>query len=526
MRKVYSLILMAIFFLAPFATVFAQDETPPQPMPIQVEKPLLKPLEGSALPSKVGPMVPLGFSTLATTTYTLSGRIIEAEEQFDAEKGEFVEVPVAGVTLTTPSGASVVTDDNGFYSITVPAGSSIWPRKEGYDFEPAYMQAKANNTAANFSAVSSSNALAAPTGQVIPNPSFEIVPYYWNPISGNSAGFTPYYTTAKKRTGSWSGFTGMTSTQRNSFESWSRWRTQAITIPDDATKAELVLYMWPKSSDTLFTLTNTPSRLAPPAPLGIDTETPGLMALGYDMQYVAVLDANTNIVLEYLYRRCRNDQVWRKLGPFNLLAYSGQTIKIEFGTVNDTDTKKTLAYFDDVTLNIETSGVSCYNLLLNSKMSTNTGWATYSTTLPPFYTTSYYYSYPRSLKTGLAAGQAYPATGNEWTTEAYQLFTIPADATFARLTMRLLPRSTNTVTKAEPQYGYIGDDVGVEGEKLLFKWWSLNSSTWLYRAFNVLSFRGTDQSVIVGTVNRRYSANYKTVLYTDDVYLTVCVPTP
>jgi hypothetical protein len=74
----------------------------------------------------------------------------------------------------------------------------------------------------------------------------------------------------------------------------------------------------------------------------------GKEALASDVQYVLVLDQFDNWIDTLLWQRS-DAQVW-KLHTFDLSQYSGQSIKIQFGTFNDGLGGVTAMYVDDVSL--------------------------------------------------------------------------------------------------------------------------------------------------------------------------------
>ena len=161
---------------------------------------------------------------------------------------------------------------------------------------------------------------------------------------------------------------------------------------------------------------------------------------------MAVIRASDNTIINYLMYVNRNDQIWLGLGPVSLLAYAGQTIKLEFGVANDIDALKTSAYFDDVNLYMCTPdpvAQTCTSTgyLLNQDFETNTGWTIKPSVRPSLYSTEFFTSGTWSMLSGLPVWQANTLPGTGTWSEFYQAFTIPANATFAQLSYSLLPRS-------------------------------------------------------------------------------------
>ncbi len=533
MKKMMYFTLVLMFLLAPLSVALAEDEPPQPQIPADADQRVFLPV------------------MMRQQSYTISGRITASNTALGSSTVPS-ETALAGVTLRDSLGRTAVTDAYGRFTINVREGDTVTPEKVGYYFYPTYINANSNQNNANFTGFSPSADATAPNAQVIPNPSFEVVPYYWNPISGNAAGYTPYYTNLNANTGVMSGFTGIRSGQYNFNESWSRWRTHEITIPTLATQADLNLFIWPQTAEIPFAATDAQAGGAakpePPAALiGMDTESPDVPTLGYDVQYVAVIDPITNEILPggILYWQLRNDQAWLPIGPLSLLTFAGRTVKIEFGTVNDTDAYKSLAYFDDVTLDITEGAVTCTNILLNPDMEGAGGWVYNPQIVIPLISTDFFWSPTHSLKTGIAAADTWYYS----TTEAYQPFTIPTTAIYARLRMLILPKSTSwwgwysdleainldpakqvplspqETNQVDSQYAHIAGSAGGEGLYLLFKYFGVDSAYWIAKSYNLLPLRGQTLSVQFGVGNVTSSWS-KQVLYTDDVYLDVCTPTP
>ena len=186
-------------------------------------------------PGEAGTIIYLPTVMLMMPSYTVSGQVKDAQD-----------VPLSGVTVKDANGRTATTNINGQYSMVVVGGNQVLsPAKPGYNFDPVTARVKISQSLAdqNFTAVAACDA-------PILNPSFETVPYYWNPISLNANGYEPYYTNEKANTGIESSFTGIRDSQLN-IASWSRWRTHEISIPITATSADVTLFLWPKTSQTV-----------------------------------------------------------------------------------------------------------------------------------------------------------------------------------------------------------------------------------------------------------------------------------
>jgi hypothetical protein len=452
-------------------------------------------------------------------TYQVAGQIKDAQD-----------LPLSDVTITGAGGETATTDANGFYNIRVMSGDQQFQAsKPGYVFDPEPAQLEVDQDIAN---LNFTGMLAC--ANVIPNPSFEVVPFYWNPISGNANGYTPTYSNERAKTGINSGLTGIRFWQTN-LPSWSRWRTHEITIPAGTTSADLFMSFWPASTEPIAK--GDPEI---PAEVGFDTEAPDAPMIYDDAQYIAVIDPATNVVLDWLLWIRMYDQAWVTAGPIDLLPWTGTTIKLEFGTYNDGLGGVTYTFFDDVDLTIcpAVPPTSCDNYTVNPDFEGIGGWIAKPSSLLPTYTTQYWFSPFWSVLSGVADGAPNPFPGVWTTTEFYQTVTIPADAYYTKLSMRLLPHSTQIASLApettapeisdetyapmasESQYAFIMDATGTIDYQMLFKWPHLDSLTWLYREFDVIDFRGQTISVLFGAAND--GINGDTGLYVDDVFLYIC----
>ncbi len=114
---------------------------------------------------------------------------------------------------------------------------------------------------------------------------------------------------------------------------------QEVTIPTEATSATLRLW--------LYTMSEEPGDSLPsPALLFALPEA----ALANDVQYVIIRDENDELIDTLLWQRS-DDREWT-FHEFDLTAYAGQTIKLNFGVYNDGFDGITAMYLDDVSLEI------------------------------------------------------------------------------------------------------------------------------------------------------------------------------
>lgn len=580
MKKIVYLATILFFMLgmvSPAVASPAADEPPPQ--------------HPNLANADIRTYLPLAVVNNSHATYTISGRIVTNKPKVTTTEtinGKvipvYTDVPINAVPVKDISnGNQVVTDANGRFQMTVRAHTKVKPDVAGYYFLPAYMEVTGDMplTALNFTGMAAGKAPEAPNAQMIPNPSFEVLPYYWNPISSGSMGFIPYYSDAEAHTGTLSGFTGIPLAYWGSWwwgwwsgwNSLSRWRSHELLVPWNATVATLDAWIWPDSEEPTALPDARPEKSSRPANpeamaearklIGYSTEDPNLPDLATDFQYLFVTDLN-NIIQDVLWSDLRDDQAWVDIGPIDLVAagYNGHVFKLEFGVYNN-GALFSRAFWDDITLDITTGAVTvtCNNILLNSDMEADSDWVEKNApqTVRPVYSTEYFWSPFRSLKTGLAPWDPIPVEPT-WpfrrmnsTTEAYQAFTIPDNAAYASLSFLVKPRSTGWYGWWDPmgeknmqgprgqevalrsespdqvtsQYAYIADATGAEGLWNLFKWWNVDSYYWYARSYDLWKLRGIPFSVLFGVGNMNYSQGpVKDVLYTDDVELNVCTVGP
>lgn len=99
---------------------------------------------------------------------------------------------------------------------------------------------------------------------------------------------------------------------------------QLVTIPSNISSAALTFYYWPVSNDSSQ----------------------------YGYQEADIVDSNGHI-LKQLFRTTSNNQTWQQK-TFNLLAYAGQTIGVQFldHELSNQGSYWTYMYVDDVSLNV------------------------------------------------------------------------------------------------------------------------------------------------------------------------------
>ncbi len=152
--------------------------------------------------------------------------------------------------------------------------------------------------------------------------------------------YTAKYSTVQQHSGARSVRTGITNQLDNIFSYSSAMQT--VTIPHDATKAELSYWIYPQSTETML--------FRAPANILEMNDRDALTAS--DVQLVLILDTNNNR-LARLYGDRRDDRTWI-FGKHDLLPFKGQTIKLYFGTFNNGRWNEgvTAMYVDDVELEV------------------------------------------------------------------------------------------------------------------------------------------------------------------------------
>jgi hypothetical protein len=477
--------------------------------------------------------------------YTVTGKVTDSAGQ-----------PVANVKVVDQSGRSVFTDAAGSYAMNnLPKQGALAPNKSGLVFSPSLAQLNlgGGNTPVNFNAFQQ-------CPDFIVNGSFEVDQAWQQPITEYSAG----YTTSAAHTGTRAMRTGITNANQNKY-SYSSTR-QPILIPAGTASATLRLWLYPMSSET--------STLAMPSALtGPEADEE---ALGSDGQYVLVLNTlndsgqedpynpNSGKLLETLLWTRSNNQQWSYY-EFNLSRYADPDedvwIKIQAGTYNDGVGGVTAMYVDDITLELCGAGAApvpptqpaqgaCTNAFINSDFSlVDRGWSIPVTAFSARYSYTQSRSAPQSMRTGIvdSAKNIYSYS------DAWQLATIPSNATSATLNMWIFPNSSQTMNGVQAadaealapqplagqrygeqalatdmQYVLLLDQYGYILETLWWERW--NYTNWMQLSFDLSDYAGRTVRIQFGTYNDGWDGI--TAMYVDDATLDVCTggsvpgPTP
>lgn len=146
------------------------------------------------------------------------------------------------------------------------------------------------------------------------------------------------YSNAQYHSPSRSMRTGIVTPSHNTW-SYSDFR-QEVSIPYNSNHVTLSMWVLPISGEMLDSL--------PPKPAIGSTFTDAQMS--GDVQYLLVMDTNYNI-LDVLLWQLSDSQTWTNM-QFDLRAYRGWTILLQWGTYNDGGGGITAMYVDDVTLQV------------------------------------------------------------------------------------------------------------------------------------------------------------------------------
>jgi hypothetical protein len=182
----------------------------------------------------------------------------------------------------------------------------------------------------------------SPTPSTTPGPCTELLVN--NNFEGSSGWVIPIteypagYSNAQYHSAYRSMRTGIVTPSHNTW-SYSDFR-QEVSIPYNSNNVTLSMWVLPISGEIL--------EAVPPKPAIGSTFTDELMS--GDVQYLLVMDTNYNI-LDVLMWQLSDSQTWTKM-QFDLRAFRGSTILLQWGTYNDGGGGITAMYVDDVTLQV------------------------------------------------------------------------------------------------------------------------------------------------------------------------------
>ncbi|MBC7237521.1 MAG: hypothetical protein H5T69_16890 [Chloroflexi bacterium] len=331
---------------------------------------------------------------------------------------------------------------------------------------------------------------------------------------------------------------------------------QQVTIPADATSAQLSFHIYPWSAE--------PGPIPTPLPR---TQAAPMMAdyLTYDVQYVLLLDQYGNWIDTLLWQAsdARSDQFWQ----FDLLGYAGRTIKLHFGAYNNGVNGVTGMYLDEVSLIVQapslcggvtptptgtrsvtptatrtrtptaTPSAVCTpvpDLIYNGDFEGWGGWHIPVTAYSAGFSTAQAHGGVWSLRLGIPPG----GINTKSYSDANQTVYIPVDTRSARLiywAYRLsgdagpiptpFPRVATELSSLEnlnydAQYLLILDASGNWIDTLM--WEATNSPSWAKFEFDVTRYAGRTIKFHFGVHNTGWGG--LTTMYIDDVQLLVDAP--
>ena len=447
--------------------------------------------------------------------HQISGRVLSPQN-----------VPIPGVTIQTDHGQTVVTNENGEYSIyRLSEGTyTLTPAMGGIIFSPpsSSVVVPPDLVSLNFTAdVICSEALL--------NGGFESNSDWDFPITE----YTAAYSTAEAHSGSRSARTGITNPADNRY-SYSSTR-QCVSIPSGITSASLTFWIKSFSGGANgLSIPNTPEIGSPL------NEVP----MAGDVQYVLVLDQNFNIINTLVWQ-LSNNQAWTKY-QFDLTSYKGRTIWLHFGTYNDGYNGISSMYVDDVSLTINPGGGSptpsptpapCNNLFDNPGFETVSAWEIPVTMYSAGYSTAQRHAGSWSMRTGITnpADNIYsysdfrqaiqiPNSGSI-PKAGFWLYSLSGEAKGLSQPEKITPTGrpfSETVLSGDLQYVLILDKYQNWIDTLV--WQRADEGYWHYFEFDLRPYAGSKIYLQFGTYN---DGGYGvTSMYVDDVSQYECASTP
>jgi hypothetical protein len=388
------------------------------------------------------------------------------------------------------------------------------------------------------------------------NSEFESETGWEIPITAYSAG----YSTAQAHSGTRSMRTGITVEADNRF-SYSDAR-QVVTIPATAASVTLRMWVYPVSTEsTTFLLPETAEGMSF-----------GDSPMANDVQYVIILNQYGTWIDTLLWQRS-NSKSWTE-HIFDLTAYRGRTIKIQFGTYNDGFDGFTAMYVDDAYLDVCTTSLptpsptrptptstatptptatvtpppaGCYEAVANGGFETVSSWYLPITVYSASYSSAQAHSGSWSLRTGIIN----PADNRYSYSSGQQTITIPATPDQAILRFWAYQSTGETpsslledlppilegftftdqgfgdgIMAGDVQYALILDTANKWIGTLL--WQRKDTGAWTEYIYDISAFAGRTIKLHFGTYNDGW--NGVTSMYIDDVSLQICpsepVPTP
>lgn len=318
--------------------------------------------------------------------------------------------------------------------------------------------------------------------------------------------------------------TGVPFTVADTYSYSDAWQT--VTIPSTATSAKLRMKLLPKSEQFVAA---RELAAAPPE----EGTVWGDAQLASDAQYVLILNPSTQqTIATLIWWTGSNASAWQSM-EFDLLAYKGQSIRIQFGSYNNGYGGRTVMYADDVYVDTCTSTppAVCTEKVTNGGFESGAGWYIPTTEFSAGYSTFLKHGGARSMRTGI-----YYWYHNRYSySDASQAVSIPAwigSATLRFYGRPITSEFTSAMLAEHPTAAQFGPSAmsGDAQYLLVLDYWGnwidtliwqrVNSSGWVYYQFDLKRFAGSTITLQFGTYNNGYDG--VTAFYIDDVSLQVC----
>lgn len=156
---------------------------------------------------------------------------------------------------------------------------------------------------------------------------------------------------------------------------------------------------------------------------------------------------------------------------------------------------------------------NCSELLINGNFEDNSGWELPATAFTPSYSTEQVSAGARSLRTGLPATEANRLSYSG----AYQLVTLPADASQVTLSGMLWIGNTGSASDADYAYIWLNDANGGLWQPFTSH---SDAQQWQPIQLDLSAFRGQTIQLLVGVYND--GADGQIVMYSDQLSLLSC----
>jgi len=376
--------------------------------------------------------------------------------------------------------------------------------------------------------VSGAEDAAACANQII-NPGFETRKGWGIPFTAYSAGYQQKTLLFPEvaYAGDWSMRTGIPSylAHQNRFSYSDAWQT--VYIPPWATSATLRLQnkmvsLEAPASGSLQTEERNLAEIEPQFAAGASW---GEAALSGDRMYILLLNPFTGRIIQTLQAWDARNNNW-KLREYDLTAFRGQSIRIQFGTFNDGDifNRVTSMYVDEAFVDVcggvvppppPPPGIACppgyTQRLINTSFEASNGWYIPITAYSARYTTQRASSGARSMLTGIVNPWHNRYSYSDFGQPVY----IPPGVSAAILRFNVF-RQSDDWFGSDKQYLLALNHWGYWIDTLMWNS-SNNSQTWQTIERDVRYLRGNSIRLHFGTFNNGW--NGITAMFVDDVSL-------